>query len=497
MSNDSKPQRQNPQDESLRPAGPVEESGSPSKTTHMPAVLSHEIPPKDPDVDSEPLAAPTVAAESTTTPDLTQSVTEVGPGQYPGIRRPLATLWWLVQVLAGLAFLLPLLAALAAFPIVSFVALGIMLAAQANVAKTGRLRDGFPLLPIASRIGTIGIMAGLCLLPVVLVSSIAEGQQIIAALSNQNQRSWWIGKIVLQVFVFVVLLTAIANGGSVRAFFWPFRKREHRPGWKTWLVIAAAIALAVAQPAFLLIYLALFFFGAAIRNSRDVIRKLRDGSLVQQINDWSTRLLQLFQPWQHFTMAIKAAAGALCWLILPTLLLGMSTSEPRRNPGPFVMGSVLGGVLMIPVAAWLPLLQCHQATTGRFLAIFEVRTVREIICRAPLRWALSTILLYGLAVPLYLSKVVLPPADAFWLFTPLFILAIYPTRLLMGSVYHAGRNRDTRVTPIVRWPAKVFMIPVLGLYSGILFLLPLISEAGPRAILENHAFLLPVPSGQF
>ena len=39
------------------------------------------------------------------------------------------------------------------------------------------------------------------------------------------------------------------------------------------------------------------------------------------------------------------------------------------------------------------------------------------------------------------------------------------------------------------------MIPVLAAYSAILFVLPLISEAGPRAMFENHAFLLPVPSG--
>jgi hypothetical protein len=41
------------------------------------------------------------------------------------------------------------------------------------------------------------------------------------------------------------------------------------------------------------------------------------------------------------------------------------------------------------------------------------------------------------------------------------------------------------------------MIPMLALYSGILFLLLLISEAGLQVMFENHAFLLPVPSGQF
>ena len=102
--------------------------------------------------------------------------------------------------------------------------------------------------------------------------------------------------------------------------------------------------------------------------------------------------------------------------------------------------------------------------------------------------------MYGLAVPLYLSKVVLPPADAAWLFTPLFIIVIFPTRILMGWVYGNGIRKPRLARPIIRFPIKLFMIPLLGLYSGILFVLPLTSEAGPRAMLENHAFLLPVPS---
>ena len=106
-------------------------------------------------------------------------------------------------------------------------------------------------------------------------------------------------------------------------------------------------------------------------------------------------------------------------------------------------------------------------------------------------------MLYGMAIPLYLSKIIVPPADALWLFTPLFVIVIYPTRLLMGWVYGSGLRKEQRATRLIRWPTKVFMAPALGFYSLILFFVPLISEAGPRAMFENHAFLLPVPSGQF
>ncbi len=387
--------------------------------------------------------------------DNDSSTIPLGPGEFPGIRKPFRSLWWLFHVLLGIGFLLPLLAGLAAIPGLSLLALGVMLAAQARVAQSGRLRDGFPLLPVATRIGTIGLMTGLFLVPIIMVSSIAGGQQVVAQLSGISQNGFSILTVVLQVIIFVHLLLAIANGGSFACFLRP------------------------------------------IRNIRRLLKRIRSNDFAPSVNLWTERLTTISQPWHHFLLAVKAVIGALCWLTIPTVLLGMSSTSPHENPGFPGFLSFVGGILMIPVAAWLPLLQVHQATTGRFKAIFEVRVVREIICRVPIRWAIATILLYALAIPLYLSKVVLPPADAYWLFTPLFILIIYPTRLLIGWVYGTGIHKEHRAPRLVRWPAKVFMVPLLGLYSLILFAVPLISEAGPKAMFENHAFLLPVPSGDF
>ncbi len=383
------------------------------------------------------------------------STIPLGPGEFPGLRKPFRSLWWLFHVLLGIGFLLPLMAGLAAIPGLSLLALGVMLAAQAQVAQSGRLRDGFPLLPISTRIGTIGFMIGLFLIPIIMASSIAGGQQVVTQLSGVSQNGFSTLTVVLQVIISVHLLLAIANGGSFACFLRP------------------------------------------IRNIRRLLKRVRSNDFAPAVNLWTERLATISQPWHHFLLAVKAVIGALCWLTIPTVLLGMSSTSPHENPGFPGILSFVGGVLMIPVAAWLPLLQVHQATTGRFKAIFEVRVVREIICRVPVRWAIATILLYALAIPLYLSKVVLPPADAYWLFTPLFILVIYPTRLLIGWVYGTGIHKEHRASRLIRWPAKVFMVPLLGLYGLILFAVPLISEAGPKAMFENHAFLLPVPSGDF
>ncbi|MCP4786871.1 MAG: hypothetical protein GY903_02630 [Fuerstiella sp.] len=383
------------------------------------------------------------------------STIPLGPGEFPGIRKPFRSLWWLSHVLLGIGFLLPLMAGLAAIPGLSLLALGVMLAAQAQGAKSGRLRDGFPLLPVSTRIGTIGFMTGLFLVPIIMASSVAGAQQVISQLSGISQNGFSVLTLVLQVIVFVHLLLAIANGGSFACFLRP------------------------------------------IRNIRQLLKRIRSNEFAPTVNVWTERLATIYRPWHHFLLAVKAVVGALCWLTIPTVLLGMSSTSPHENPGLPGFLSFVGGALMIPVAAWLPLLQVHQATTGRFKAIFEVRVVREIICRVPIRWAIATILLYALAIPLYLSKVVLPPADAYWVFTPLFILVIYPTRLLIGWVYGTGIHKQDRASRLIRWPAKVFMVPLLGLYSLILFAVPLISEAGPRAMFENHAFLLPTPSGDY
>lgn len=447
---------------------------------------------------------PDVSADSRPAlPDPTEdSVSELslGPGIFPGIRRPLRSLWWLIQILLGVGFLLPLLAGLAAIPGLSLLSLGMMLDAEAKVGRSGRLRDGFPLLAVSSRVGLIALMAFLFLLPVFLLSMVANSQQIVARSSGLPQNGFWVGKTILQVIAFCFLLLAIAHGGGFGRFFWPLRREFTL---RTGVIVVASIffglILAGIQPAFLLLYaIALIAWMTAVawRNLRDLVSGIRTGRYAVAVNDWSERLLEIFQPWQHLKLAVKGGVGAFCWLAIPTLLLGAASTSPHQNPGPTGVLSFLGGLLIIPVAAWLPLLQCHQAATGRFAAIFDVSAVREIICRVPVRWAGATILLYGLAVPLYLSKVVSWPVDALWLFTPLFILVIYPTRILMGWVYGTGTRKSQRTPRLIRWPTKAVMIPLLGLYGLILFVLPLISESGPRAMLENHAFLLPVPTEQ-
>ena len=378
---------------------------------------------------------------------------KLGPGKFPGWRKFPRAVLWLIQTGIGLVFLFLLLSGLAAIPGLNVVAFGMLLDAEARVGRSGRMRDGFPLLDYSTRIGMIVLMVGLSLLPILLANSLANSQDVVRQLSGLSPGGRRIFCHVLQVFVFTHLLLAIANGGSFSCFFRP------------------------------------------IRNVRRLASWLKSGEFSEAVNVWSERFWDVFKPLRHIKLAFFGIAGALCWLILPMALLSAATLTPRQeNPAAVAaFASIVGVLLAIPVVAWLPLLQCHQAATGRFTAIFNIRVVREIIARAPLRWTLSTFLLFGLAIPLYASKIVIPPADAYWLLTPLFIATIYPTRLLIGWTYGSGIKAQRRQFVLLRWPFKILMFALLAIYAGFLFVIPLISESGFRGLLDNHAFLLPIP----
>jgi hypothetical protein len=331
----------------------------------------------------------------------------VGPGPFPGIRSPLRSLLWLVRVITGIVFLIGLLAALAAVPGLSLLALGLMLAAEAEVARTGKLRNAFPLLPVSTRTGTILLVVGLFLLPIWLTSSLAAAHGVIAQSSPTAPNPQRTALVVFQVIIFLHLAAAIACGGSVGCFVRP------------------------------------------IRNFRRLKQGLLDGSWKDGVNRWSEWLMSVFRPLEHRFLAIKATVGAVIWLFIPTAMLALST-HPHEDPVVPAVISVIGGILLIPVVSWLPLLQAHQAVTGRLRDIFDVRTVRKIIARVPLHWAIATILLYAAAIPLYLTKVRLLADDAIWLLTPLFILLIYPTRLMFGWVYARGQSRSEPARRLIR-----------------------------------------------
>jgi hypothetical protein len=98
-----------------------------------------------------------------------------------------------------------------------------------------------------------------------------------------------------------------------------------------------------------------------------------------------------------------------------------------------------------------------------------------------------------LALPMYLFKIALPPSDAMWLVTIVFIVSIYPVKVITGWAYHRAVARERRAFFGLRWLTRLVLLPLLTMYVFLLFFTQFIGEHGKRVLFEHHAFLLPSP----
>lgn len=364
-------------------------------------------------------------------------------------RHPLRAGAWIVRGTFGLASLIFLLAVIAAIPIVNFLALGYLLEVEGRLARTGKLRHAFPLLGLAPRMGSIVLGVWLWLLPLRLLASAAADAHLIdpgsradVGLRIGTQVAWWL--------VTVHICLALARGGTLACFFTPVRG--------LWLVrrVWAGDYLQIAS-----------------RNIRDFVTRLR---------------LR-----HHFWLGLRGFVGALLWLIFPTALYAAA----RQSEGIQILVSFVGGVLLVLVFAWVPFLQAHFAAQNRFGAFRELGTVRELFRHAPFAWLAAVIVVYVLALPLYLFKVALPPSDALWGITLVFIASIYPARVATGWAYHRALRRQRaglRSRFITRLFVRMFlMFPLLATYVFLLFFSQFIGAEGKAELFQHHAFLLPWP----
>src|SRR5262245_15628835 len=131
-----------------------------------------------------------------------------------------AFLIWLIRSLFGIASLILLLAVVAAIPIVNFLALGYLLEVEGRVARSGKLRDAFPLINIAPRLGSIALGIWAWVFPLRLLSHAAADARLIDPGSSADI---WLHLLVnvLAVVVTAHLCLALARGGSLWSFFRP------------------------------------------------------------------------------------------------------------------------------------------------------------------------------------------------------------------------------------------------------------------------------------
>jgi hypothetical protein len=362
------------------------------------------------------------------------------------LQHPIRAAVWAIRAGFGFASLIVLLAFLAAIPIVNFVVLGYLLEAEGRLARTGKLRGAVPLLSIAPRLGAIALGVWLWVLPLRVLTNAAADARLIDPAGRAVGRLDFLVRF-LSIAIAAHICFALARGGSFGTFFRP------------------------------------------IKNVRWTLQQFRRGGYFERATEEIAAFVRGLRLRHHFSLGLRGFLGAFAWLVIPTALFAAA----RRTEGLPILATVFGGLLLIPVLAWLPFLQARFATENRLRAFFELRAIRELFCRAPIVWLSAIVGVYLLSFPLYLLKVVLLPDDAMWFVTLVFIISIYPARLLTGWAYGRALRKPRRAWFGIRWTARTVMVPLLALYIFLLFFTQFVGTHGKGVLFEHHAFLLPSP----
>ncbi len=344
-----------------------------------------------------------------------------------------------LSLIVGLAFL-------ASYPIAQFFALGYLLEAAGRIGRTGRLRDAFPGVRLASRLGGMILGSWLFLWPWRLTRGLLIEAELIDADSPQTL-------IVRRLLLALTVLTplhvvlALSRGGRLRHFFAPLNI--------VWFV-----------------------------------RRLRQGGYFRAAWTNSVSLVRSLRLWQYFSLGLRGYLGAALLLAIPSTLYAIGTSDQT-----FLLG-LLGGLLLTILVMYVPFLQIHFAAENRLRAMFEISAVRERFRYAPIAFFLSFLFTLLLVLPLYLLKIEVIPRDALWLPALVFIVTIFPLKVMAGWAWgRAGRKElaGRKSWFITRLGCRLLMLPVAFIYAVVVFFTQYTGWHGVRALYEHHAFLLPVP----
>lgn len=400
-------------------------------------------------------------------------------------------LCWGLEWLFGLASVIGTLAVLAAIPIVNFVSLGYLLEASGRVARSGRLRDGFIDMPKYARIGSLVAGTWLWLWVPRLFSSLARDAWLIDP-GSAAAAGWRVAQLLVTALVIGHILLAWYSGGRLRHFFWPLLAPLELAAW----FLFGGIIGPMLRPA-------VKYLSPTLAEDLYVDRPLsawfppailwagiRQGGMYVQARDAVWDFVVGLKLPQYFWLGLRGFAGALVWLIVPTLMMVFGTSG--RGGGSILIG-YLGTAAMAFVLLYLPFLQTRFAAENRLAAMFEWGEIRRLFRRAPLAWLVALVVTLAFALPLYLLKIEPLPRELWWTLTIFFIVFIYPARLLTGWAVGRAVHHPQPRHFVFRWLARLLAIPAVLFYLLILFFTQYTSYLGPASLLEQHAFLLPVP----
>ncbi len=374
------------------------------------------------------------------------TVIDAPPGWIRRILRAFASAWeWCfgcVSLVIGLAIL-------ATIPIVQLVSLGYLLEVAGRIARTGRLSAGWVGIRKAARVGSIVLGTWLVMLPVTLISSYWYSARLIDADSPVAAR--WSAVLIIAVIVAVGhILWAWYRGGRLRHFFWP----------------------------------------APVR----FVRWLRQPGKIDQAADALWDFVTSLRLGYYFRLGLVGFLGTVAWLFIP-VLFGVAATDPDAE-GQALWG-LISGVTFALAVFHLPMVQVEYAADGKWRRLFDVKRAWKNWYRVPLAGGIALTITLAFALPLYLLKIELLPREVTYLPSLLFVLFALPSRWVQGWAVARARKKANRK---LGWFHALMFLPLVGaagtvatFYSLLSFFTRYTSWYGGWSLLEQHAFLVPVP----
>ncbi|MCA9168679.1 MAG: hypothetical protein KDB23_13485, partial [Planctomycetales bacterium] len=308
-----------------------------------------------------------------------------------------------------------------------------------------RLRDGFVGVRKAARVGSLVLGTWILLWPARLVSELWYSSLIINGHSATTSR-WRIALVVVSSLTFIHVVWAWVRGGRFRHFLWP-------APWRFW-------------------------------------QRMRSGGVYGETRDRFWTFIQSLRLPYYFQLGVRGGLGAMAWLFLPVTLLVLAS----RTAVPLGVLSGLAGALSLGlVLLYLPFLQTRFAAQNRWQELFAWRQVRLAFRNAPIAFWVALFLTLALAIPLYLLKAELVPREAAWLPSLVFVVLIWPARLLTGWAVSRAERREQPRHWFFRWTSRFALLPIVAIYVLIVYFTQYVSWYGGLSLYEQHAFLLPVP----
>lgn len=373
----------------------------------------------------------------------------------PSLRQhPLQAAVWLLKALVTLLSLGALLAVAAAIPVLNLLVLGYLMEVQGRVARSGKFRSAFYLLPAAARLAAIVLGVTLWLVPIRFLAGVARDGWLLAP-GGRATWLWTAGLVTASLLIAIHLLLAIGCGG----------------GW--------------------------WRFVRPLSNVRRLRAHLRTGDYWRDANHAVTEFFASLRVPHLLWLGLIGYAAAYLWLTVPTFLFTILEDVTNRLQ---IVGFIVGCVTLTLALLWMPFMLAHVAASGRWRAMFELRTVLRLAGQTPFRWAFATSLLLACSVlpMLYVAllKNQIPPHDAKWDLMLVFLVTVVPARVLVGWAYHRATQRDpSSVSWWMRlWQGVngVVLCFGVGWYVYFLYLAATGGELGQCAVWQFHALVMPL-----